>query len=91
MVLAVIVIYAAVIANITRRAHTPTSDIIDQGQSGFLSPCRSCTHSLGSGGGDEAGGLMFAGAPAGGAHILHFFAHLPCAQRKEVTELFNLK
>lgn len=53
--------------------------------------CRGCTHSLGSSGGDEAGRLMFAGASAGGAHILHFFTHLPCAQRIQVAELLNLK
>lgn len=34
-------------------------------------------HLLWSSGGDEAGRLILAGAPSWGAHILHFFAHLP--------------
>lgn len=86
MVLAVVVIYTAVVTNITRSAHTPADagDATDQSGGHFLSEQRCCgtaAHSLGSSGGDEAGRLMFAGASAGGTHILHFLTHLPCAQR----------
>lgn len=37
-------------------------------------------HLLGAIGGDEAGRLMFAGAPSRGTHVLHFFAHLPYSE-----------